>query len=226
MPSFPTPSLSHFKSADYHRFYEPAEDSFLLLDALESDYDYLQNHVRPTICLEVGSGSGIVTTFLATQVLAQQRRTEYFVTDLNWAALEATQQTCVQNGLDSSRLHPIRTDLVQGLLPRLRHQIDILVFNPPYAVTSSDECGTTTALTASWAGGIDGREVIDRFLPQIPQLLSSKGVCYLVTIEQNRPQEIMQWMWQGFRLYSAVAAKRKAGIELLYILKFSPSPFP
>ncbi|KAJ1650589.1 S-adenosylmethionine-dependent methyltransferase, partial [Dispira simplex] len=176
MPSFPTPSLPHFKKVDYHQFYEPAEDSFLLLDALESDYDYVQNHIRPTVCLEVGCGSGIVTAFLATQLLAHQPQTEYLVTDLNWAALEATQQTCIHNGLDSGRLHPICTNLVQGLLPRLRHQIDILVFNPPYAVTSSQECGTTTSLTASWAGGIDGREVIDQFLPQVSQLLSSQGV--------------------------------------------------
>ncbi len=46
-----------------------------------------------------------------------------------------------------------------------------------------------TGIEASWAGGKRGREVTDRFLPVVAQLLSSKGLFYLITIAENDPGE-------------------------------------
>lgn len=44
-------------------------------------------------------------------------------------------------------------------------------------------------IEASWAGGRRGREVTDRFLSAVPQLLSTEGVFYLITIAENDPGE-------------------------------------
>ena len=48
----PTPDVSHLKSADYENVYEPVEDSFLLLDALQSDAAELKAQ-RSAWCISV-----------------------------------------------------------------------------------------------------------------------------------------------------------------------------
>lgn len=48
------PSLEHFNFREYDSFYEPAEDTYLLVDALQADKDFLRGTVRPQLCLEIG----------------------------------------------------------------------------------------------------------------------------------------------------------------------------
>jgi len=88
----------------------------------------------------------------------------FLTTDINPFACETTKKTGLQNNI--THIEPIRTSLVNGILPRLKNRIDILCFNPPYAVTPHEEVGSH-GIEASWAGGIDGREVIDELLPFI-----------------------------------------------------------
>nr|XP_009665954.1 PREDICTED: hemK methyltransferase family member 2 [Struthio camelus australis] len=170
---------------------------------------------RVEICLEIGSGSGVVSTFLASIIGSSAL---YLCTDVNPMAAYCTLETALLNNV---HLQPIITDLVKGLSPRLNGKVDLLLFNPPYVVTPSEEV-ESHGIEASWAGGKNGREVMDRVLPLVADLLSTGGLFYLVTIKENNPDEILETMkkhgLEGTRVLS-----RQAGREMLTILKFRKS---
>ena len=75
-------------------------------------------------------------------------------------------------------------------------------------------------LTAAWAGGIDGRQVIDRFLPSLPLLLSRpSGTAYIVLVEENKPKELAMILRDRWSLKMTLIATRRAQNELLHIAK-------
>ncbi|KAJ2504579.1 HemK methyltransferase member 2 [Coemansia sp. RSA 2052] len=210
----PTPDTGHLRQAEYATVYEPAEDTYLLLDALENDREELQTQ-RPTICVEIGSGSGCVSAFLG-RVLSPYGAL-VLSTDINPAANSATRETVAKTSSESA-FEQCRTRFVQALDGRLRGNIDVLVFNPPYVVTPSTEVDSTIE-AAAWAGGVLGREVLDLLIPQVPALLSPGGRFYLVVIEQNKPDEIIA-EFAVLGLAGKRVLSRRAGIESLSILRF------
>ncbi|NWV00055.1 HEMK2 methyltransferase, partial [Upupa epops] len=213
-PALPTPRYEHVgPRGPFRAVYEPAEDTFLLLDALEQDAALLRE-ARVEICLEIGSGSGVVSTFLASSIIGSSAL--YLCTDINPVAAYCTLETALLNNV---HLQPIITDLVNGLSPRLHGKVNLLLFNPPYVVTSSEEVGSC-GIEASWAGGKNGREVMDRVFPLVPDLLSPGGLFYLVTIKENNPDEILETMKKR-GLEGTQALSRQAGQEMLTVLKFT-----
>ncbi|GFR74440.1 N(6)-adenine-specific DNA methyltransferase 1 [Elysia marginata] len=209
---FKTPMLGNQDPADFDAVYEPAEDSFLLLDMLEKDHANLMA-INPCICLEVGSGSGICITFLA-QIVG--RSVTYFCTDINLKAVEMTKATAHKNGRS---VEPVLCNLADALEHRLEGKVDVLLFNPPYVVTPSDEVACD-GIEASWAGGIKGREVTDKFLPKVASLLSPEGAFYLVVIKENDPDDIEELM-KGYGFRMKCVGSRRAGREFLSILRFT-----
>uniref|UniRef100_A0A8C3UJE7 Methyltransferase HEMK2 n=2 Tax=Catharus ustulatus TaxID=91951 RepID=A0A8C3UJE7_CATUS len=214
--ALPTPLYGHLgPRGPFRDVYEPAEDTFLLLDALERDAGRLRE-AGVEICLEIGSGSGVVSTFVASSILGPSAL--YICTDINPMAAYCTQETALLNNV---HLQPVITDLVKGLSPRLNGKVDLLLFNPPYVVTPSEEV-KSRGIEASWAGGKQGREVMDRVFPLVPDLLSPGGLFYLVTIKENNPDEILETMKKS-GLKGTQVLSRQAGQEMLTILRFRKS---
>ncbi|XP_060090356.1 methyltransferase N6AMT1 isoform X2 [Heteronotia binoei] len=184
---FPTPWYEHAgPQGPFSEVYEPAEDTFLLLDALDQDAGKLRS-ANIEICLEVGSGSGVISTFVASLI---ESKAFYICTDINPAAGLCTVETAIRNKVD---IQPIITDLVES------HGIE-----------------------AAWAGGKNGREVMDRLFPVVSDLLSTRGLFYLVTVKENNPDEIIEIL-QKYGLKGTKAICRRAGSENLAVLRFCKS---
>lgn len=193
---------------NYPEVYEPSEDTFLLLDALEADASFLLD-MKPKIAVEIGSGSGVVITGLA---LLLKKSCLCFSTDINPQACLATQNTA---GLNDVPIECININLLFGFK---NHLFDVILFNPPYVVTDPEEL-SGNGLNRAWAGGVNGREIIDRLLNNISEMLTPEGVCYLLLLKENKPQEVVDVM-KNLKFDSQLVLQRKIPGEFLYIYKF------
>lgn len=56
--------------------------------------------------------------------------------------------------------------MLDNVLPQIHNKVDVFIFNPPYVSTPTDEVGLKD-ITASYAGGKNGREVLDKVIPHL-----------------------------------------------------------
>lgn len=145
----------------------------------------------------------------------------YLCTDINKHATRCTLATGKQNKIP---LDPVICSLAQPFLSRLHHAVDIILFNPPYVPTDTDEASSaqsSAGIAGSWAGGVDGMEITNRFLQDVECLLSPRGRFYLVALQQNHVSSIRSRMLEDFGLASQVVIERRAGREFLLIIRFA-----
>jgi len=183
--------------------YPPSDDSFLMLEALQRDSE---KYPPPTICLEVGPGSGILlkgATRLWPQAVCIGSERSSFASEV------------------SQRMNPkaliIQSSLASGL--RLDNQVDVGIFNPPYVVTPESEM-EGDGISISWAGGENGRAVLDAFIPLIPRLLAPGGRWYVCGIRENDVSSLKELIGL-YGLNPEVILERTCGIEDLWVIKIT-----
>jgi release factor glutamine methyltransferase len=131
------PLLDHLTMEDFENVYEPSDDTFLLCDAIENDRAHLSS-TKPEIVLEVGCGSGCVITFLSMLLKEEGIPAISLATDINPIAAACALRTAKANDI---QLDVVLTNLVAAIHERLYHKVDVLLFNPPYVPTPSEEIG-------------------------------------------------------------------------------------
>ncbi|KAH7590941.1 eRF1 methyltransferase catalytic subunit MTQ2 [Nakaseomyces glabratus] len=216
----PTP----YVKCDYEKVYEPSEDSFLLLDILEKERQYLADRFSKSlnVVCEIGVGSGIVTTFMMQNTIPSAGHLNlYYAIDVNPWALESTLTTADINNCKKSYLEPVQADLTSSFRTR---EIDLLIFNPPYVPaedvpTIPEETDDQDKwLDLALLGGEDGMDVTNKVLDNLEAILSLSGVAYILFCARNKPEEIAKRMEQIWDI--KLIEQRKAGWEILSVYRF------
>jgi len=187
------------KLGDTNCVYEPAEDSFLLADAVLKE-------AKPGMrILEVGTGSGFVSTVL----LANLKDISLIATEINpHAALCAK-----KNGVEV-----IRTDLFRRIRPKdPKVLFDLILFNPPYLPTSKEE-KVPGWLNYAFDGGASGRETLDRFLDEVRNYLRPGGKI-LVLISSITGFEAVKEKMEDLGFEVGIIERKKISFEELMVVR-------
>lgn len=198
------------------------------------------------ITLEIGCGTGVPTVYLAMRlrgivndgrdmssskeveraetdatIISSEQHITHYITDINPHAIRIAKSTAEVNGVPMSDIKAFNCDLASDVIHKIQSKVDILIFNPPYVPTPNEEVGSS-GIEASWAGGTNGRVVLDRALPQIAQLLSfPNGVAYVVVVDDNYPEQIAQLMFDRYGIQVVPWLRRRARNEFLTVLKMT-----
>lgn len=218
-----------------------------ILSRLLSRLKQLRRLERINVVIEIGTGSGVPITYLSKRLLLEKPNLSHIIdndeniegfsviaTDLNPLALEFAKKTAEENGVVISEninnnnnttciqsIEFVECDLATPLLHDCEGAIDVLVFNPPYVPTEDSEI-TGNGIEISWAGGTDGRIIIDRALPQIARLLRKPdGVCYMITVDDNLPLQMATILKEDHGLDMVPLVRRRARNEYLSVQKIS-----
>lgn len=134
--------------------YEPAEDSYLMIEYARCGHTVL----------EIGTGSGIVSIHCAL------KGSEVDAVDINDGAVECALRNAGINGIS---INAFQSDLFDKV--PVGKKYDTIIFNPPYLPTDDNVPGSE-----QWDGGSDGFRQVRPFLQEAPNRLTESGEIYLI----------------------------------------------
>ena len=163
--------IGEFKIETDELVYEPSDDSFLLAENLIIN--------KGEKVLEIGTGSGIIAIY------ASKMTEDIVATDINFNAIELAEKNFASNGLKNIQL------FLGNLFEPVKNQkFDVILFNAPYLPTESSEI-LDDNLNYAFDGGLDGRNVIDKFLNQVKNHLNHGGRVQLIQSSLSNIEETL-----------------------------------
>ncbi|MFH1224281.1 MAG: HemK2/MTQ2 family protein methyltransferase [Candidatus Diapherotrites archaeon] len=178
--------------------YAPAEDSFLLAEAVCAE----KRAASAKLALDLGTGSGIQAINLALLGAGK-----VVAADINGCALRDARANAERFGI-SRRVSAVHSDMFSSLRGT---KFDFIVFNPPYVPSGEPELRDVD-------GGKRGREALDRFLSRFGKHLNTEGVCYFMQSSLNgtaRTEMLLKRNGFGFR----IAARKRLFFEELLVYR-------
>ncbi|ADC69907.1 methylase [Methanocaldococcus sp. FS406-22] len=176
--------------------YEPAEDSILLLKNLVN--------VKNKEVLEIGIGTGLISI-----ACAKKGAKKVVGVDINPYAVKLAKENAKLNNVDVLFFESDLFENVNG-------KFDIILFNPPYLPTSEDD-KINSYLNYAFDGGKDGREILDRFIYNLPNYLKKGGVAQILQSSLTGEKETINKLKSlGFKV--EISARLKVPFEELIVI--------
>ncbi len=174
--------------------YEPKEDSFLLADSLEVG--------KGDSVLDMGTGTGIQA------IMASRDASVVLAVDINPKAIESARENAETNKAGNIRF--LESDFFENI--KSTEKFDLIIFNPPYVPSDEKDLAAK-----AWAGGVNGREVIDRFIEKATSHLKKGGRIQMLVSSLNDLGELQRGLnCLGF--VTEVTASKKLWFEEICVL--------
>lgn len=169
--------------------YYPREDSYLLAGAVEK-YAFGK-------ALDLGTGTGI------QGIVAAMKGCDVTFSDNDAYSISNARRNAEQNGVKGKFV-------ISDLFSNIRGRFNTIIFNPPYL--KSERPGI--AGESDLAGGVQGRELIDRFLAEYGSHVMAEHMVLLLESSQNRYERDVE------RLHAEIVAKAHYFFEDMAVLAF------
>ncbi len=171
------------------RFYEPAEDSFLLQKHIQA---YATGNV-----LEIGTGSGI----LAVESAQSERVKSVLAVDIQQNVIEHCKKTIKNRKITFNK---------SNLFENVKGKFDTIIFNPPYLPANKREPDITLD------GGKHGYETIEMFLNQVSNYLKTDGIILLLFSSFSKKNKIDEIIKTNLFIAKQIA-EQHISFETLYV---------
>ena len=211
-------------SNDFKNVYEPAEDTFLLIDSITNDLinEKEKNKLlNPIKSIEIGCGNGLVSCCYLDILKKEKIKLEkHFCIDINKDALNLTEKLIKNYNLNDN-VYFIESDLFSSF--EKEDKFDIIIFNPPYVTTDEEEYKRALEkkdIYASWAGGKKGSETVFKFIDQLKYHINENSIIYLLLSKENEYFKIINDIHNCINFQFEILMKRKATNEKLAVFKF------
>ena len=204
-----SPAMFHYHDLviELHpEVYDPAEDTFLLLDSIQIDpHDKI---------LELGTGCGLIGLECA------RRGVQVLCTDINPFAVQLTRHNIERNRPFLKGTIDIRQgDLFSVLKKDERFQL--IIFNPPYLPTKTkDRIGGWFDIATD--GGQNGLKTTIKFLHDLSKHLLSNGRSYFI-FSSLSPRLTLERYLKHEQLSAAIVARHKFESEELDVYCVTPT---
>jgi len=186
--------------------YDPAEDSFLLLESL---------HITPKdVVFELGTGCGLLGLVCASQ------GARVVCSDINPYAVQLTRRNIERNRHLLQGTIEVRQGNLFSVLSK-NERFTVILCNPPYLPTKKNE-KTSGWFDIATDGGRTGLRITKRFLQGLSKHLQPTGCAYFIYSTLSK-RSTLERSLKDHRLTAVVLASQRYHGEDLDVYRVTPT---